>query len=109
VVSTLAYHLKNAEFILDMLCFAPDVVEGLITDAHRNLNLRMDPEKIVSTVKECSCVKTNEGFEACLNVNRENFLDGQKLGEDQRFDDILREIDGVFEAQKIDWAGKHLL
>jgi hypothetical protein len=103
------YHLKHADFIRDMMCFDIETAKSIIDDASRKADEKIDPNKVISAIMNCSCTKSNEGFEACLNVRREEFLPSRQLMSDPRFEKLLEELDKAFDAIKGDWAEHHVL
>jgi hypothetical protein len=107
----LAYHLKNADFIRDVMCFAPKSAREMIEVAHMEAQVKEDPELLVKAIMEwCSCTKTEEGFEACLNLHREDFLGRQgRYDEDPKFEKVLQELDAAFGGLKTTWAVEHKL
>jgi len=105
----MVYHLRHAEFIRDLMCFDFRTAKDLIEQARRNVDMNINPDMLIKVMTECSCARSREGYEACLNMHREEFLPGHHLVSDPLFEKILEELDKKFFLIREDWAELHVL
>lgn len=111
----MVYHLKNWKFMRDMMCSDPQfVVQDMIEILEKKLHIIV-PERnrreIDNIVRNCSCVQTQEGLEACLNGSREDMAPrwSGKTGESPEFELLLEELDKKMEQTLTDFFEKHLV
>lgn len=107
----MTYHLKNKDFLLDLICCSPELVhDNIILDSIRE-SFGGIPEKGIDRtyLKEVTCTRTQEGFEACLLLN----LEGEHPAFNPRdlpvtFDKFLQNVDERLEGWKNDFNNRRL-
>ena len=95
---------------MDMACFDKDIVREEVKNAL--VKAQMDPhprhvEWLMEALMRCSCTKTKEGFEACINIHKEDL--GIRSNDDPHFDQLLRQIETLGDSLKQTWYEEHKL
>lgn len=111
----MVYHLENWEFMRDMMCSNPGWVAGDIADIlEKEMHIPVPEthrQRFERLVKECGCVKTQEGLETCLNISREDIAP-KWLGihpENREFEIFLQKLDERMKGYRTDFFEKHIL
>ncbi len=109
----MVYHLKNWEYLRDLIKMPAFSKEEFIADiidesgATRRGNIRHIVQDIAET---CGDMDTKEGFETCLLLFREDLSESFRgLGTNEAFEKFLENLDkGVGEIKKR-WYEEHSL
>jgi hypothetical protein len=108
----MAYHLKEGDYIRDLMCIAPDHVEHMLSqalDAAKVPRHKYTEKAIKAIAKDCGCVITDEGLESCLNIHREDLSPAMMVKTSDKFEAFLRAFDEEAKSWKELWAEQHSL
>jgi len=94
----MVYRLKNWQFARDMMCSVPDTVFGIITQILDDMKIDYNKPAIEEMIIRATCITTQDGFEAFLNLWRNN-ISHEFLGveENERFEKFLEDFDNVMD------------
>lgn len=107
----MAVRLKNWDFIKDYFRTSPDLAQRVLMEIMRRKGVTSIREiRVTDMVRTCSLAATQDGFEACLILSREDLspqLSGG--GVHHQFEDILVELDKEAGQMRQTFAIEHRL
>lgn len=105
------YRLKNWEYLRDVICSDPlsfdQMVEGASETVGVSLMEDIEPHVLL---EGCGCVISQDGFESCLNKNREELaMVFREYPESPSFEKFLEALDKEAEGDRLDFGKRHVI
>lgn len=101
------YHLKHWEYFIEMSCFIPGQMTGVLSNSLELLKIGVSSTAFYRITDSAKCVRTREGLETIMLLTLQDYI-GDKMKDNQLiFDKFLENIDKQMEELKIYWADNH--